>query len=186
MNQPFDELRFCTSASALVDHWLDLRTPGQPCPYKKDFSPMRMGKTLPDVFLVESIDDDHLIIRVAGSRTSEVTQVDVTGQNMLDVCLPEHRSAMREFYVKMRSGNYAGVTEHALSKTLVPSTAKGLQFPLMCDKGDVKYFVGITRAEPMKKNLLDFRDKDKNAVVSLNVWFANLSVQEAPIDQKIV
>lgn len=147
---------------------------------------MRMGKTLPDVFLVESVDDDHQIIRVAGSRTSEVTQVDVTGQNMLDVCLPEHRSAMREFYVKMRTGCFAGVTEHALSKTILPSVAKGLQLPLMCDKGNVKYFVGITRAESMKKDQQDFRDKSKKAGISLNVWFTNLNVQKAPIDQKIV
>lgn len=185
MNQPYDELRFCTSASALVDHWLDLRAPGQLCPLKKDFSPMRMGKTLPDVFLVECVDDDHQIVRVAGSRTSEVTQIDVTGQNMLDVCLPEHRSAIREFYIKMRTGCFAGVTEHALSKTALPSVAKGLQLPLMCDKGNVKYFVGITRAELMEKSQQDFRDRSKNSVVSLNVWFTNLNVQKAPIDQKI-
>lgn len=185
MSNLFEELRFYTSASALVDHWLDLRKPGQSCPYKTDFSPMRMGKMLPDVFMVEWQDDDHVMIRVAGSRTTDVTQEDATGQNMLDICLPEHRAAMRDFYRKMRSGQFAGVTEHALSRTPAPSTAKGLQFPLLDENGDARFFVGVTKAVPMRKCQEDFRVRSENAPVSLNVWFSNLSVHSAPLDAKI-
>lgn len=186
MKNLFNELRFHTSAAALVDQWLDLRASGQPCAFKKDFSPMRMGKTLPDVFMVEWKDDDHMIIRVAGSRTSDVTREDMTGKNMLDVVLPEHRLLMRDFYRKMRSGIFAGVTEHALSKTPRPSTAKGLQLPLLSKSGELKFFIGVTKVVPIEKNLQDFRAKTKNSPVSLNVWFTELHEQSASAKKKIV
>ncbi len=186
MKNLFDELRFHTSAAALVDQWLDLRVSGQSCPFKKDFSPMRMGKTLPDIFMVEWKDDDHVIIRVAGSRTSDVTQDDMTGENMLDIVLPEHRLAMKEFYRKMRTGIFAGVTEHALSKTPRPSTAKGLQLPLLSKSGELKFFVGATKVVPIEKNLQDFRAKTKDSPVSLNVWFTDLDEQLESVKKKIV
>lgn len=185
MNNLYDELRFYASAATLVDHWTDLLTPGQICPAKKDFSPMRLGKSLPDVFMLEWRDEDHIIIRVAGSRTINVTQTDTTGMNMLDVCIPEHRETLKDFYRKMRTGLYAGVTEHALSKTALPCTAKGLQMPLLDENGEAIFFVGVTKAVPMVKKQQDFRQKNEKSVVSIDVWFTNLNVHQAPIDAKI-
>lgn len=185
MNNLYDELRFYTSADALVDHWLDLQKPNQTCPQKKDFSPMRMGKFLPDVFLAEWQDDDHVMIRVAGSRTKDVTRVDTTGMNMLDICLPEHRPTLQDFYRRMRTGKVAGVTEQPLLMTAVPSVAKGLQLPLGDEGGDIKFFVGVTKAIPINHSQLDFRLRANKSVTSLHMWFTNLSVQNAPMNSKI-
>ncbi len=185
MNSLYEELRFYTSADVLVDHWLDLLAPDQTCPFKKDFAPMLMGRHLPDVFLAEWLDDNHIMIRVAGSRTTDVTREDGTGKNMLDICLPEHREPLREFYGKMRTGLYAGVTEHALSLTSLPSAAKGLQLPLLDENSEARFFVGVTKVEPMQKNQQDFRRKTEKSAVSLNMWFTNLSVQGVSTNSKI-
>lgn len=186
MNSQLDSMRFCTSAEALVDHWLDLRAPDRLCPYKRDFSPMHMGKALPDVFLTEWRDHNHVIVRVAGSRTSHVTVEDRTGQNILDVCLAEHRPDFTEFYSKLRTGEYAGVSEHPLPHLSSRMIAKSMQLPLLDDDGDARFFVGIVKTMPLAKSHQDFRDKDASSGVSLNVWFQKLDSEAFARGKKII
>lgn len=186
MNSQLDSMRFCTSAEALVDHWLDLRAPDQLCPFKRDFSPMHMGKALPDVLLTEWRDDNHVMVRVAGSRTPQVTIEDRTGQNILDFCLTEHRPGFSEFYNKLRTGRFAGVSEHPLPHLSGSMIAKSMQLPLLDEDGEARYFVGIVKTIPIAKIHEDFRDQAASSGVSLNVWFQKLNTAEFASDKKII
>lgn len=175
MTKPFADLRVFTGAEALMDHWLTLRGPHESCPHKKDFSPMALGRFLPDIFLTEWVDDTTVMIRVAGSRTSEIVGCDATGRNLFDVCLKEHVASMREFFRRMRSGTVAGVTQNPLPHMDVPSMAKALFLPLLGNKGETRYFVGAARSLPLSKCQEDFRQGGHDAHVSLDVWFQDIS-----------
>lgn len=186
MNSPLDDLRFCTSAEALIDHWLELREPGQLCPKKSDFTPMKMGKTLPDVFMTEWQSEDTIIVRVAGSRTTQVTKVDWTGSNILDTCLPEHRQLFEEFYFKLRSGKVAATAEHSVPHVVRSMVVRSLQLPLLDTDGEARFFVGITRLLPTHKRLKDYRELSNDADISLNVWYTDLTHSEPQPETKII
>ena len=186
MNSPLDSMRFCTSAEALIDHWLDLRSPDSLCPHKRDFSPMHIGKALPDVFLTEWRDEETVMVRVAGSRTPQVTEEDTTGKNILDVCLGEHRADFTEFYRKMRTGMFAGASVQPLPHLSSNLVAKSVQLPLLDDDGVARFFVGIVKALPIGKDLEDFREKSELSGISLNVWFHELGHETQSADAKII
>lgn len=182
--KPFDQLRFCRSASALIDHWLNLRQAGATCPSKSDFTPMKLGRHLPDVFMLEWVNEDTVFIRVAGTRTTNVTAQDSTGKNLLDVCLPEHASSFREFYHKMRSGGHAGVTEHPLPNAAFPCLAKSLQLPLLDKNGEPTFFVGVAKAISIDKRQQDFRQLGASSTISLDIWFSNLTATDCRLEAK--
>ncbi len=185
MNNLYDELRFNKSAAALLDHWMNLRTPGTACPHKKDFMPMKMGKYLPDVFMAEWVDDDHVIIRVAGSRTTDVTRRDTTGNNLMDNSIPGNKFVLQQFYRKMRTGQFAGVSQHRLSHAAHPTNAIGLQLPLLDADGKANFFVGIIKAKQIESNEPAFHIDGENSAGVIAVRYTNLSVQQAPMEIKL-
>ncbi len=185
MNNLYDELRFNKCAAALLDHWMNLRAPGTICPDKKDFMPMKMGKYLPDVFLAEWVDEDHVIIRVAGTRTADVTRRDTTGNNLLDNSIPGNKHILQEFYQKMRTGQFAGVSKHRLSRAARPTNAIGLQLPLLDADGHANFFVGVIKAGLLETSEQVGQADNENFAGVITVWHTNLSVQEAPIEIKL-
>ena len=186
MRNPFDELRLYPSASALVDYWLELRKPGETCPYKSDFSPMHLGKVLPDVFLTEWLDANNILIRVAGSNTSDVMQQDVTGKNLLDVVPAEHRSAIGDFHKKMQNDLCAVATVYEMAGHLTPKIARTLHLPLLDDDGSVSFFVGVTKAHSKERNNANIRTMLSSSKTSMSVKIINLNVSNAPTVTKII
>lgn len=185
MNNRYDELRFNASADALLDYWLTLRAPGTLCPVKQDFNPMTMGKYLPDVFMAEFVDEDHVIIRVAGSRTTDVTHRDTTGNNLMDNSVPGNKATLKLFYMKMRSGMYAGVSEHRLIHAARPSNAISLQLPLLNENGDATFFVGVIKAAPINIEAQDIQLNSNTEQAVIHTSYTNLSVCRAPMEIKL-
>ncbi len=185
MNNLYDELRFNKSAAALLDYWMILRAPGTMCPNKKDFMPMKMGKYLPDVFLAEWTDEDHVIIRVAGSRTADVTGTDATGNNIMANSVPGNQRTLRDFYHKMRTGQFAGVSEHPVSRTARQLIAMSLQLPLLDENNNANFFVGVLKAAPVNSHDQDFRFENEKKPATINIRLINLSVQQAPMEKKL-
>ena len=186
MQNAIDELRLYPSASALVDYWLELRKPGKYCPYKRDFSPMNLGKTLPDVFLTKWFDADKILIRVAGSNTSEVMQQDVTGKNWLDVVPSEHRHAIGDFHKQMRADRCAVSTVYDLPGMLTSKIARTVHLPLLDDDGSVGYFVGVTKAFSKERNDSNIRAMLSGSKPSMTIKITDLNVSDAPTVTKIV
>lgn len=185
MNNLYDELRINECAAALLDHWLDLRAPGTVCPHKKDFMPMKMRRFLPDVFLAEWVDEDNIIIRVAGTRTADVTRRDTTGNNLLDNSIPENKPILQEFYRKMRSGQLAGLSKHRISRAVRPTNALCMQLPLLDANGQVNFFVGVIKASPLETSELMLEASNENSTNSITVKHANLSVRREPTEIKL-
>lgn len=185
MDNLYEALRFNASADALLDHWMNLRMPGTLCPAKKDFNPMIMGKYLPDVFMVEWIDEDTVIIRVAGSRTTDITHRDTTGNNLMDNTVPSNQEILKHFYEKMRNGLYAGVSEHRLIHAARPSNAISLQLPLLDENGDATFFVGVIKAAPIDTDSQNIQFNSKKEQADIHTSFANLNVRQAPIEIKL-
>lgn len=185
MNNLYDELRFNKSAAALLDYWISLRAPGTMCPNKKDFMPMKMGKYLPDVFLAEWTDGDHVLIRVAGSRTTDVTGTDTTGNNIMANSVPGNQHILQDFYQKMRTGRFAGVSEHPVSKPARQLIAVALQLPLLDKSGNANFFVGVIKATPIKSEIQNFLLENEKKPAIINARLTNLSVHQAPMEKKL-
>lgn len=185
MENLYDELRFDESASSLLDYWMSLRGPNIICPNKKDFMPMTLGKFLPDVFLVEWTDDDHVLIRVAGSRTMDVTGTDATGRNVLANTVPGNKNILQCFYKKMRTGQFAGLSEHPVTRAARQRTAVSLQLPLLDEKGRANFFVGVIKASLVKSEEQNFCLEDEEKPAVIKTWLSNLSVYRAPIELKL-
>lgn len=185
MDSLYKELRFNASAAALLDHWMNLRSPAAMCPNKQDFNPMMMGKHLPDVFMAEFVDEDHVMVRVAGSRTTDVTRRDTTGDNILDNGGPLNKETLEHFYAKMRTGLFAGVSEHHLVHAARPSSAITLQLPLLDTNGKANFFVGVIRAAPLDDSAQNIPRNLETAQTVIHTSFTNLNVQRAPIESKL-
>ena len=185
MNNLYEELRFNASADALLDQWMNLRAPGALCPNKQDFNPMTMGKHLPDVFMAEFVDNDHVMVRVAGSRTTDVTRRDTTGSNIMDNGGTNNKDTLVHFYTKMRTGLYAGISEHHLHNAARPSKVIALQLPLLDADGKANFFVGIIKAERSNENSQSIQHNLEKTQTVIHTSFTNLSVHRAPIESKL-
>lgn len=184
MTSNFDALRIHDSASKLLNIWLDIRLDHQVCPSKKNFLPMSLGRTLPDVFLVEWQAHDRVMIRVAGSRTSEITAGDKTGMNIFDVCQPKHVLPLQNFYTKMIEGRTAGVTEQTILSTHDGLVAKAVQLPLLDNDGEPRFFVGALRRVPLEKKQQNILPLSHTVPTGMNIWFRNLPEANVSLTEK--
>lgn len=149
MTSPLEDLRFCDSASVLLDHWLSIKPDDQPCPLKSDFSPMQLKAALPDLFLAEQHNDNYAELRVVGSNIAEITGTDKTRANVYDICKQEHIQTIKQIYGQVRSGVVAAVSEHVINNQYGRRVAKSLHLPLRSNDNDIRFVVGVAKAMPI-------------------------------------
>lgn len=174
MDTPFDALRFCSSASTLLDHWLFLRADKPVCPAKKDFDPMALRSALPDVFLAERHSNDIAVIRVAGSETKYVTHKDRTGANIFSICHPSHIETLKTLYSKVCTNVVAAVSETIDSNIYGRFTAKSLHLPLLASDNSVRYVIGVTKALSLDKASLSKWQNEPASATKLDVFYTDL------------
>ena len=99
--------------------------------------------------------------------------------------IPGNRSVLQNFYQKMRTGQFAGVSEHPVLSAARQLIAVGLQLPLLDAEGNVNFFVGVINATPVELPDPFFHLQNKKKLALINTRFSNLSVHRAPIELKI-
>jgi len=68
-----------------VDLWHDSRSSGQPVPDRSGFDPMRLGKLLPHVHMLEFHARDTLVYRLSGTAELRRLGSDPQGQNYFEL-----------------------------------------------------------------------------------------------------
>ncbi len=54
----------------LLEYWDSLRQDGA-VPKRQEIQPQHIKKLLPNIFMLEQFDDDHMVFRLAGTRLCE-------------------------------------------------------------------------------------------------------------------
>ncbi|WP_262694592.1 PAS domain-containing protein [Kordiimonas aquimaris] len=180
------DLRFCDSASVLLDYWLSIKADDQLCPLKRDFSPMQLKAALPDLFLAEQHNDNYAELRVVGSNIVEITGSDKTRANVYDICRPEHAPTIKQIYGEIRSGTVAAVSEHIINNQYGQRVAKSLHLPLRSNDNDVRFVVGVAKALPIASDHHEIIGSSTHSVIGqsiINRSLMDMSVSYVPLTQ---
>lgn len=119
-------------------------------PKRADFEPMRLAKALPDIAILERIERDVWLVRVAGTRIVFSAGIDPTGKNYLDVVGEEHRQQVATVLsiVADTPCGYEGRREISLTEGS-PVVVHTLMLPLRAANGDCRLLVSAhCREEP--------------------------------------
>ena len=136
---------------ALLDHWIDSRD-GNSIPRKSDINPMNIHSILPEIVIMERIDQDSVVYRLAGTELAERSGFDLTGLNTLDTFPPAARKTINDAYLKAAEqpcGAYLKVAinfENDLSHDM-----ECLYLPLSDDEGVVRYLIALLFVENKEK-----------------------------------
>ncbi|MFC3051328.1 PAS domain-containing protein [Kordiimonas pumila] len=149
-----NDLKYSKATQELVACWQDLpRYDGLVCPKRSDFSSIRIGAFLAEVFISEWIGDENLSIIQAGTKLDRVLGKDITGQNIFDVLPLELLAEELKYYHTLRDTPCAGmITRSALNLKGKPVIYRTMQLPLADSHGNVRYFVGTGVA--LSENIL--------------------------------
>ena len=142
----------------LFDHWLDMRE-GDSIPRKSDINPMKIHSVLPEIAIMERIDQDAVVYRLAGTELAERSGFDVTGLNTLETFPVNARKAINEAYLKVAKKPCAAY--HKVIMTFendMQSELECFYLPLCNDDGEASYLITLMFAE----------NKDEYNIVSLN------------------
>lgn len=138
------DLTYSKATEELIACWYDLpRADGAVCPKRSDFSSIRIGAFLAEVFISEWKGSDDLQIIQAGTKLDRLLGRDITGINVFDILPPELVEEEREYYRILKETPCAGmITRHAKNLKGKPFVYRTMQLPLLDPRGDVHYFVG--------------------------------------------
>lgn len=142
----------------LFDHWMDTRD-GDAIPRKSDINPMKIHSILPEIAIMERIDQDAVVYRLAGTELAERSGFDVTGINTLETFPVSARKAINEAYLKVAKKPCAAY--HKVIMTFENDAQSELDcfyLPLRNDDGEASYLISLMFAD----------NKDEYEIVSLN------------------
>jgi hypothetical protein len=77
----------------LYTYWNGLRA-GRIAPLRLEIDPSRIGAILPEIFLLERLDDATYCFRLAGTRLCEIFGTELRGTNLLDGWTPADRALL--------------------------------------------------------------------------------------------
>jgi len=80
----------------LLNYWDGLRQ-GRTVPSRQDVQPQHIKRLLPNIFMLERFDEDHLVFRLAGTRLCERYGREFRAHNFLSLWRGADRFRMRDF-----------------------------------------------------------------------------------------
>lgn len=85
----------CPENRAVLDYWLALRGDAD-MPPRDRFNPMRIGRHLPNVIMLEPQGPESAIVRTFGTELCRRLGVDLTGADLVQLYQGERRQGLRE------------------------------------------------------------------------------------------
>lgn len=127
----------------LATYWQEIRR-GDKIPRKSDFNPMRVKPVLSEMAIMERIDKDTVVYRLAGTELTERSGTDITGINSLSTFPESVRDIINKAYDKSANKPCAGYLQAILRFADTSSyTVECLFFPLSDNEENVKYHIAL-------------------------------------------
>lgn len=120
-------------------------------PTRRQFNPMAVPKLLPNLYMIEHISDDELMIRLTGTALDDALDMSLTNKNMLDFYAGDERTFFRSVHSNMAKQPCGAVLRRFVTLTNgkgYDMTSKSL--PLAAESGRIKYIVGMMGADLMR------------------------------------
>lgn len=135
----------------LYTYWSSLRD-GNKIPLKSNFDPMKVMSILPEIAIMERVDDDTVIYRLAGTALSERAGREMTGINTLDNFPGEAKKYINEAYAKSAAQPSAGHHKVILNYEHDASyEVNCLYLPLCDDEEVIRYHIVLLYVEDKAK-----------------------------------
>jgi len=142
-------------AKALVDLWVSLSdasfvAAGNRIPPKTSFSPMKIARHLPYVFMMEWQADGRLQIRLAGTAFAKHFGRNLTGLAVEDLPASLLTKGEMDYFRALRTFRCAGAHEVLVgdNKADKPLLYRAIHLPLADASGDPRYLIGAAMALP--------------------------------------
>lgn len=170
--------------TTLFDHWQAMRGENS-IPLKSAINPMKIMSILPEIAIMERIDADTVIYRLAGTALAQRGGRDLTGINTLDTFPDGVRKIMNEGYAKSAAKPCAAY--HKVNMSYARKTSYEidcLYLPLSNDDGIAQFhivllFVADKQSYQMA-SLNKFIGYEVPALHYLDIGFGSLESDEAP------
>jgi hypothetical protein len=108
----------------LYRYWDGVRR-GEPAPKRSDIEPSDIRRVLADTFILEVVDRENYVVRLAGTRICAAQGREIKGMNFLDLFAPEDRQAIATLA--------AAISEDAAAAVVTLAAATARQRPLSCE-----------------------------------------------------
>ena len=145
----------------LYEYWDEIRK-GKKIPRKSDFNPMKIKSILAETAIMERIDEDTVVYRLAGTALTERAGMDLTGINTLKT-FPEYiREDMSSAYRKSAEKPCAGYHK------VISNYAENTSFQLDCLYLPMSDNDGVARYHIV---LMYIANKDDYRVARFNRFF---------------
>lgn len=136
--------------TTLYDQWQDVRD-GDAIPRKSDINPMKISSILPEIAIMERIDQDTVVFRLAGTRLVERAGFDLTNSNTLETFPEAARHIMSSAYEKSAAKPCAVKSDVAVYHERKTSyKIDCLYLPLSNDDGIAQYHITLMFVEDKK------------------------------------
>lgn len=133
--------------TTLFDHWQEMRGENS-VPRKSAINPMKISSILPEVAIMERMDADTVLYRLAGTALAERAGSEMTNINTLDTFSGEARKYINKAYSKSAAHPAAGYHRVILSYEKNTSfEIDCLYLPLCDDEGDVRFHIAVLYVE---------------------------------------
>jgi hypothetical protein len=137
-------LRLTQPASKLLfDYWNALRT-SRVAPRRSEVDPAALRTLLPSVFILQRVDAEHVIFRVAGTALCAAFGRELREHNFIALWARDDRAAVRDLLLQLAARALVAVTQatgSTLDKRTVP--AEAVLFPLADERGAHTRILGI-------------------------------------------
>ncbi|WP_308909034.1 PAS domain-containing protein [Pseudokordiimonas caeni] len=143
------------AAKALVDLWLQLSeesvaATGRRIPAKSAFTPMKIARYLPYIFMLEWTDTGALQIRLAGTAFSAHFGRNLTGLKIDDLPTSLLTKGEMDYFRVLHTFRCAGSHEVLITdkKSAKPVLYRSIHLPLADANGQPRFIIGASRALP--------------------------------------
>ena len=126
----------------LFRYWNSLSEGDRP-PYRRDIEPHRIKPVLPNTFILQFLDPDHIVFRLAGTRICEIYGREFRDQNFLKMWDENAERGIQMLVDKVLSSETAGLIDYVaetFDKTRIQSEI--LLLPLRDEAGDITRLLG--------------------------------------------
>lgn len=131
------------ASKLLFDYWNALRA-GRAVPRRREVDPAALRTLLPYVFILQRVDAEHVIFRVAGTALCAAFGRELREHNFIALWTREDRAAIRDLLLQLAERALVAVTQ-AMGSTLDKRTvtAEALLLPLADEHGAHTRLLGI-------------------------------------------
>jgi hypothetical protein len=172
------------SFQILYNYWQEIRD-GNSIPLKSDFNPMKIASILPEIAIMERIDDNKIIYRLAGTELVKRAGVNLTGTNILNNFPTGIRKIINDAYLKSAEIPCAGHHKVImLYEDSPPNELECLYLPLNDNEGKIRFHIVLmflTNKKTFKlKNPRKFIGYEIPAICYFDIGFGCLDYETLP------